>query len=65
MPFEDRGKWGYVSQDGIVIPAHFDYAGLFKGDGRRSRGSDLAHCGNGGGDNPAENTEEPFGRANW
>ncbi len=33
MPFEDHGKWGYVSPDGIVIPAHFDYAGLFKGDG--------------------------------
>jgi len=33
IPFEDHGKWGYVSFGGIVIPAHFDYAGPFTGDG--------------------------------
>jgi hypothetical protein len=33
IPFEDHGKWGYVSPDGIVVPARFDYAGPFTGDG--------------------------------
>ncbi len=33
IPFKDHGKWGYISPGGIVIPAHFDYAGLFTLDG--------------------------------
>ncbi len=33
ISFEDHGKWGYVSPNGIDIPAHFDYAGPFTGDG--------------------------------
>lgn len=33
MPFEDHGKWGYVSADGIVVPPLFDLAGPFTNDG--------------------------------
>jgi hypothetical protein len=33
IPFEDHGKWGYISPDGIIISPHFDYAGPFTGDG--------------------------------
>jgi hypothetical protein len=33
VPIQDHGKWGYLSEDGVVVPAHFDYAGPFTGDG--------------------------------
>jgi len=33
VPFQDHGKWGYVSPDGIVISARFDLAGPFGTDG--------------------------------
>jgi hypothetical protein len=30
IPFQDHGKWGYISPKGIVIPATFDSAGQFR-----------------------------------
>ena len=33
IPFQDRGKWGYLSAEGIVIPARFDFAGFFTTEG--------------------------------
>jgi hypothetical protein len=33
IPFQDHGKWGYLSGDGIVIAARFDFAGPFTADG--------------------------------
>jgi WG containing repeat len=33
FPFEDQGKWGYLSANGIVIPPRFDLAGTFTADG--------------------------------
>ena len=33
IPFEDHGKWGYLSANGIVIPPRLDLAGPFTADG--------------------------------
>jgi hypothetical protein len=33
IPFEDHGKWGYLSADWTVIPPRFDVAGPFAADG--------------------------------
>jgi len=33
IPFQDHGKWGYLSGAGIVVAARFDFAGLFTSDG--------------------------------
>lgn len=33
IPFQDHGKWGYLSGDGIVIAARFDFVGPFTADG--------------------------------
>lgn len=33
IPFQDHGKWGYLSAEGIAIPVRFDFAGLFTEDG--------------------------------
>jgi hypothetical protein len=33
IPFEDHGKWGYVSANGTIIPHRFDLAGLFNAEG--------------------------------
>ena len=33
VPFEEHGKWGYISEKGIVIPARFDFAAPFGSDG--------------------------------
>jgi hypothetical protein len=33
IPFEDHGKWGYISANGIVIPPRFDLAAPFSGEG--------------------------------
>jgi hypothetical protein len=33
IPFEDHGKWGYLSANGIVIPPRFDSTGPFTADG--------------------------------
>src|SRR5271169_3858588 len=33
IPFQDHCKWGYLSEDGIVIAAGFDFAGPFTADG--------------------------------
>ena len=33
IPFEDHGKWGYLSANGIVIPPRFDFAGPFTAEG--------------------------------
>ena len=33
IPLPDHGKWGYLSEDGIVIAAGFDFAGPFTADG--------------------------------
>ncbi len=33
IPFEDHGKWGYLSANGIVIPAQFDLAEPFTAEG--------------------------------
>lgn len=33
IPFQDHGKWGYLSGAGIAIAARFDFAGPFTADG--------------------------------
>jgi WG containing repeat len=33
IPFEDHGKWGYLSANGIVISPRFDLAGPFTAEG--------------------------------
>lgn len=33
VPFQDHGKWGYLSHAGIVVAARFDSAGPFTADG--------------------------------
>jgi hypothetical protein len=43
IPFQDHGKWGYLSGAGIVIAARFDFAGPFTADGAVV--CDSAHCG--------------------
>jgi len=43
IPFQDHGKWGYLSGVGIVIAARFDFAGPFTADGAVV--CDSARCG--------------------
>jgi hypothetical protein len=43
IPFQDQGKWGYLSGAGIVIAARFDFAGPFTADGAVV--CDSADCG--------------------
>jgi len=43
IPFQDHGKWGYLSGKGIVIAARFDFAGPFTDDGAVV--CDAAQCG--------------------
>ena len=43
IPFQDHGKWGYLSGDGIVIAARFDFAGPFTAEGAVA--CDPALCG--------------------
>jgi hypothetical protein len=33
VPFKEQGKWGYVSEKGVVIPPLFDVAGPFGSEG--------------------------------
>jgi serine/threonine-protein kinase len=33
IPFEENGKWGYVSASGVAISPRFDLAGLFSSEG--------------------------------
>jgi len=43
IPFQDHGKWGYLSGKGVVIAARFDFAGPFTDDGAVV--CDSAECG--------------------
>jgi WG containing repeat len=43
IPFQDHGKWGYLSGDGIAIAARFDFAGPFTEDGAVA--CDSTECG--------------------
>lgn len=43
IPFQDHGKWGYLSGEGIVIPARFDFAGPFTAEGAVA--CDSTQCG--------------------
>jgi hypothetical protein len=43
IPFQDHGKWGYLSGAEIVIAARFDFAGPFTADGAVV--CDSAQCG--------------------
>lgn len=43
IPFQDQGKWGYLSGAGIVIAPRFDFAGPFTADGAVA--CDSTQCG--------------------
>jgi hypothetical protein len=43
IPFQDHGKWGYLSGAGIVVAAQFDFVGPFTADGAVA--CDSTRCG--------------------